>query len=232
MSGLLDDIDLLLEPPSANVRDVYDRVAGRYEHFRELWLKLAGRTAEGAMMADLGAALRPGVRVLDAGCGTGTVSRKVRELEPEAELTLVDLSPAMLERAADLAGGRVLGTVMDLPFPDDRFDVVVSAWVIETVPDPMRAVREYLRVLAPTGLVLYTFCSLPRGWVSRAGSAWLRAAVGRGFSGEFLTADRIPWHDCDRSHRSTGAGGLTTEILLRKCCTVGPPVLPLRGPAV
>lgn len=65
-----------------------------------------------------------------------------------------------------------------------------------------------------------------------AGSAWLRAAVRRGFSGEFLAGHRIPWHDCDRSHRSRFAGGLTSEILLRKFCTVGPPILPALPPTV
>lgn len=226
MSGVLDDVDLLLGPASGDVREVYDRVAGRYEHFRELWLKLAGRTAEEAMIEDLRAVLRPGARVLDAGCGTGALARQVLELEPEAELALLDLSPAMLEQAGDLPGGHVLGSVLDLPFDAGRFDVVVSAWVIETVPDPMRAVQEYLRVLTPSGQVLYSFCSLPDGWVSRAGSAWLRAAVRHGFAGEFLPVERIPWHGCERSHRSRFAGGLTSVISLRTCCTVAPPVLP------
>jgi SAM-dependent methyltransferase len=49
--------------------------------------------------------------------------------------------------------------VLELPFADDTFDVVASAWVIETVPDPMRAVSEYLRVIKQDGHVFYTFCS-------------------------------------------------------------------------
>ena len=116
--------------------------------------------------------------------------------------------------------------MLDLPFADDGFDVVVSAWVIETVSDPLRAVREYLRVLAPEGQALYTFCSLPEGWLPRAGSAWLRAAVRHGFAGTFLEAERTPWHACDLSHRLRFRGGLSTEIALRTCCTVSAGVLP------
>jgi len=133
----------------------------------------------------------------------------------------------MLTRTADIPGRRrLLGSVLELPFPDDSFDLVVSAWVIETVPDPMLAVSEFLRVLAPAGRLVYTFCSLPDGWFSRAGSAFLRNAVKRGFAGDFLPEERTPWHDCGRSHRQAFHGGLTTEITLAKCCAVGPHALP------
>lgn len=145
---------------------------------------------------------------------------------PAIDLTMLDLSPEMLNRTADIPGERLVGSVLELPFPDDRFDIVASAWVIETVPDPLHAVSELLRVLAPNGRLVYTFCSLPDGWVSRAGSALLRAGVKRGFAGDFLAEERTPWHDCGRSHRQRFHGGLTTEIVLAKCCTVAPGALP------
>lgn len=225
-AAFLDDASLFLSEPDHDVVSVYDRAAGRYDHFRALWLRLAGAGAEDAMLDDLRGALVPGARVLDAGCGTGALARRVKELEPTVELTMLDLSPAMLARAGDVPGEHVQGSVLELPFTDDSFDIVVSAWVIETVPDPVRAVREYLRVLQPAGRVLYTFCSLPDGWFSRAGSAWLRAAVERGFAGEFLTGERVPWHDCSSSHLTHFSHGLTTEVVLQKCCAVGPAVLP------
>jgi hypothetical protein len=83
-----------------------------------------------------------------------------------------------------------------------------------------------VRVIAPHGQVLYTFCSLPEGWISRAGTVLLRAAVGRGFAGDFLAPERTPWHDCGRSHRRRFQGGLTTQAALRKCCTVGDGIVP------
>lgn len=98
--------------------------------------------------------------------------------------------------------------------------------VIETVPDPIKAVSEYLRFLTPTGYVLYTFCSLPSGWASRAGTALLRAAVENRFAGQFLPPEETPWHSCERSRRVRSHLGLTSYIVLRKCCPVGPGVLP------
>ena len=225
-AAFLADAELFHGAADDDVAAVYDSVADRYDRFRGLWLRLAGAGAEEAMLTDLCAVLRSGAKVLDAGCGTGVLARKMLELKPEIELTLIDLSAAMLGHASDLPGEHVQGSVLALPFADGAFDVVVSAWVIETVPDPMRAVSEYLRVIKPDGHVFYTFCSLPRGWFSRAGSAWLRTAVGRGFAGEFLDGESTPWHDCDRSRLLRFSHGLTTEVALRKCCNVGEPVLP------
>lgn len=226
MSDLRDDLHLLSAAASDDVREVYDRVAPSYDRFRERWLAIAGSAAEQAMLTDIGALLEPGARVLDAGCGTGALSRQMLIRCPAIDLTMLDLSDEMLARTADLPGTRLQGSVLELPFADGSFDVVVSAWVIETVTDPLAAVTELLRVLAPDGLVVYTFCSLPQGWVSRTGSALLRTGVKHGFAGEFLDEQHTPWHHCESSHRRRFRGGLTTEIALRKCCTVGPGALP------
>jgi ubiquinone/menaquinone biosynthesis C-methylase UbiE len=183
---------------------------------------LIGRSAERALLDDLAAVLKPGQRVLDAGCGTGALSRQIRQLEPRVQLTMLDLSPGMLARTCDVPGDRLIGDVQDLPFSDESFDVVASAWVIETVPDPVRAAREFARVIQGSGYVFYTFASFPSGFLSEAASAFLRSVVERRFAGEFLRPERTPWHDCARSHRYRFHGGLTTEIALRKCCDVGP----------
>ncbi len=223
---MLADARLVFGAPQGDVRELYDRAADRYEHFRELWLRIAGASAENAMLEEVGRRLQPGARVLDAGCGTGSLSRKLLELEPDLRLTLLDLSPGMLARAGDLPGEHLVGSVLDLPLPDASFDLVVSDWVIETVSDPLRAVEEYLRVLTPGGTTIYTFCSLPQGFFSRAGSSWLRAAVTHGFAGRFLPAERTPWHDCGNSSRARFHGGLTTTVTLSTCCTVGPELAP------
>ena len=227
MTTVLDDIDLLLTPAPADTKGLYDRVADQYEQFRALWIRLAGNAVERPMLEDLQAILAPDRRVLDAGCGTGTLSRRIRTMEPAADLTLLDLSGAMLSHTEDIPAARVQGSVLDLPFPDNTFDIVVSSWVIETVPHPITAVSEYLRVINDTGYVLYTFCSLPDSWVSRAGTALLRATVEHRFGGNFLPPERTPWHDCERSFRVRSHAGLTTFVMLRKCCSVGPGILPL-----
>lgn len=232
MNRFLDDLEFILSQNTENVREVYDRAAPQYDRFREIWLKLAGAEAEQATLDSLARVLEAGQRALDAGCGTGAISREMLDREPALRLTLLDQSLPMLERARDVPGDRVRGSVLALPFPSDQFDVVVSGWVIETVPEPAAAVAEYLRVLSPTGYLFYTFCSLPEGWLSRLGSATLRQAVEKGFAGKFLPPEETPWHDCERSRRWRFHGGLTTLIVLRKCCPVGPGVTPMPMDAV
>ncbi|MEO8190071.1 MAG: methyltransferase domain-containing protein [Acidobacteriota bacterium] len=223
----LDDLDFLLSERPRDARAAYDRAASRYEHFRDLWLKLAGGEAEAKMRAILNEVVLSEARILDAGAGTGAMSRVILAARESARLALLDQSLAMLSHAADVKGYRVGGDVGALPFADGTFEVVVSAWVIETLSDPAQAVGEYLRVLSTTGSLLYSFCSLPGGWFSRAGSFLLRKAVERGFAGKFLPPEEAPWHDCARSRRWRFHGGLTTLVLLRKCCSVGHGVLPV-----
>jgi len=113
------------------------------------------------MLGDLAARLRPGARVLDAGSGSGALSRHVKRMCPEADVTMAGLSPAMLDQARDVPATSVVADVQRLPFRNNSFDIVVSSWVLETVPEPRRAVSEYLRVLKQEGQVFATFCSRP-----------------------------------------------------------------------
>lgn len=227
MSTALEELELVLEHDERDVRRVYDRVASRYDNFRELWLQLAGGQAEERMREYLSLILKPGQRVLDAGAGTGAMTRQMLEIEPAIRPTLLDLSPAMLALAKDLPGEHIEGSVMDVPFEKETFDVVVSAWVIETVPNPIRAVSEYLRVVSRTGFVLCTFCSEPDRGLAGPGSELLRVAVGKGFAGRFLKREEAPWSACEHSRRVEFRNGLTTLIVLRKCCKLGSCLVPI-----
>ena len=163
---------------------------------------------------------RDGARVLDAGAGTGALSRRLIAALPGLDPVLVDLSPGMLAEAADLEAQRVVASVQALPFADGTFDVVVSAWVIETVDDPGDAVSEMLRVLSPGGALVYSFCSRPVGRLNRWRSGPTRAVVHALFAGHFLRDEQTPFHDCGMSRRSSFAGGAATVIVLGKCCTI------------
>jgi SAM-dependent methyltransferase len=94
--------------------------------------------------------------VLEAGCGIGTDA--VQFVRSGARYTGIDFSPTAL----DLAGRRpelrdarlVQGSVVELPFPDDSFDLVYSNGVIHHLPQTSQAIAEFHRVLRPGGTAI------------------------------------------------------------------------------
>ncbi|PRP99364.1 Demethylrebeccamycin-D-glucose O-methyltransferase [Enhygromyxa salina] len=104
--------------------------------------------------------LRPGLRVLDVGCGGGQVTLAVAEREPEARVTGLDLSPEQIERAKGRGasvGDRVEfveGSALDLPFDDGSFDLVYSLGSLKHWSEPARGLRECARVLTPGGQLI------------------------------------------------------------------------------
>lgn len=98
--------------------------------------------------------LQPGERVLELGCGTGSMWKDV-VLPEGCRVTLTDLSPGMLETArtatAHLAADYAICDAMDVRWPDASFDVVIANMMLYHVPDIDRALREIRRVLKPDG---------------------------------------------------------------------------------
>ncbi|GLX22878.1 methyltransferase domain-containing protein [Streptomyces lavendulae] len=106
--------------------------------------------------------LRPGMSVLDVGCGPGTITADLAELvSPGGRVTAVDAAADVLEQAAAYAAERGLSGAVDfatadvhaLRFPDDSFDVVHAHQVLQHVGDPVQALREMRRVCRPGGIV-------------------------------------------------------------------------------
>ncbi|MGC3001456.1 methyltransferase domain-containing protein [Streptomyces sp. G35A] len=117
------------------------------------------RTAANSAAYLLGA-LKPHMRILDIGCGPGTITADLAALVPEGHVTGLDREPAILERARAVARERGLtnvgfaaGDVHALDFPDDTFCVVHAHQVLQHVGDPVRALREMRRVTRPGGFV-------------------------------------------------------------------------------
>jgi phosphatidylethanolamine/phosphatidyl-N-methylethanolamine N-methyltransferase len=112
------------------------------------------------------AALRPGERVLLVAAGTGL---DLDHLPPDVEVAAADITPAMIARLRERArrlGRAVDARVMDaarLEYPDGAFDCVVLHLALAVVPNPVAALREAVRVLAPGGRVAVFDKFLPDG---------------------------------------------------------------------
>jgi SAM-dependent methyltransferase len=104
--------------------------------------------------------LKPGLDVLDVGCGPGTITADLAALVAPGRVTAVDPAPDVLAKAAAVAAERGLDNVgfavadvHALDFPDDSFDVVHAHQVLQHVGDPVQALREMRRVCRPGGVV-------------------------------------------------------------------------------
>jgi ubiquinone/menaquinone biosynthesis C-methylase UbiE len=105
------------------------------------------------------AAIAPGEAVLDLGCGTGTLALMAHAAQPGATCRGLDPDPAILRRARDKAVAARAPVAFDqgfadaLPYPDGRFDVVLSTLVFHHLHDDVkqRAGAEIRRVLKPGG---------------------------------------------------------------------------------
>jgi SAM-dependent methyltransferase len=104
--------------------------------------------------------LRSGMRVLDCGCGPGSITCDFATIVAPSAVVGIDIAEVQLDAARELAGARGVdnvrferGNIYELPFPDRSFDAAFANHVIEHLSDPVRALKEVRRVLKPSGLV-------------------------------------------------------------------------------
>jgi ubiquinone/menaquinone biosynthesis C-methylase UbiE len=134
------------------VKKHFDRIAWMYD-FMESPMELPSVSAwRRELLAEVKG------RVLEVGIGTG---RNLPYYPPGIDLTGVDISPKMLERArkkAESLGMNVTLLEMDIEhmsFPDEHFDCTVSTFVFCTVPHPGEGLREVKRVLKKDGAAFF-----------------------------------------------------------------------------
>ncbi len=104
--------------------------------------------------------LMPGVSVLDCGCGPGSITLSIADRIGNGRVVGVDFGDSQIQRAIEAAKERGIRNAdfqqadcYSLPFEDASFDRVFSNALMEHLTDPVRALREMLRVLKPGGVI-------------------------------------------------------------------------------
>jgi demethylmenaquinone methyltransferase/2-methoxy-6-polyprenyl-1,4-benzoquinol methylase len=154
---------------------MFDRIAPVYDAMNRImtagldlrWRRLAASEV-----------VRPGDRVLDAACGTGDLA--IADHRAGAlEVTGVDFSPRMLERARRKAPGLrfVEGDMLALPFADGSFDAATVGFGVRNVVELEAALRELRRVLGAGGRLAILEITRPRGVLRPFFALWFERAV-------------------------------------------------------
>lgn len=142
--------------------------------------------------------LRDGGRVLDVGCGTGSLIQALTGCAPASEIVGVDPARPFLlyarARFHDLCTTFALGSALELPHPDSSFDCALSHLVFQLLPQVERAAAEMRRVTRRGGIV--------------AASGW----DGRG-----LEMAAVLWDEARKMDPEAGGG----KGRKRPCCTEG-----------
>ncbi|HET9069328.1 MAG TPA: class I SAM-dependent methyltransferase [Amaricoccus sp.] len=144
---------------------------------------IGGAEATAALLDQL--AIGPGTRVLDIGSGIGGPARTIAA-RTGAKVTGVDLTPDFVETArrltatVGLSADFVVGSALDLPFPDAAFDLATLLHVGMNVADKPRLFAEAARILAPGGtFAVYDIMrfgadpAFPLPWAADAASSFL-----------------------------------------------------------
>jgi ubiquinone/menaquinone biosynthesis C-methylase UbiE len=121
-------------------------------------VKLLGADAARAMLLDQ-AAVRSGHRVLDIGCGTGSLVVLIKRRHTDVEVVGLDPDPKVLARARRKSHRAALSIQLDqgfadeIPYPEGTFDRVFSSFMLHHLPaaEKERTLREVRRVLKPGG---------------------------------------------------------------------------------
>jgi demethylmenaquinone methyltransferase / 2-methoxy-6-polyprenyl-1,4-benzoquinol methylase len=164
-----------------DIRSMFDRIAGVYDAMN---LLISGfqepRWRRAAAMATRP---RPGMRVLDVACGTGTLSRELlRHVSPGGYVLGIDFAPRMIaiarRRARDSAAlDFQLGDALQLPVPDESFDAATIAFGMRNLADHARGFAELHRTVRPGGRVVCLEISRPRTPAGRFVALWFDRAV-------------------------------------------------------
>ena len=175
------------ERDPAAVRTMFDRIARRYDLVNTVlsmgtdggWRRRAARETD----------LKTGDSALDIACGSGKLTAELARIAgPRGRVVGLDFSPEMLAVARIHHPGIEFaeGDALNLPFDDRSFDACTIAFGLRNLADPVRGLREMLRVVRKKAVVL-EFVRPPKGVVGAGYRAYLRTllpALGGAISGQ------------------------------------------------
>ncbi|KAL4863847.1 hypothetical protein BDV12DRAFT_206156 [Aspergillus spectabilis] len=104
--------------------------------------------------------LHPNQKILDVGCGPGSITVDLARLVPSGHVTGIEYVSDPLDQARDFAASQGVtnidfrvGDIYSLPFADESFDIVHVHQVLQHISEPVKALRELRRVVKPGGFV-------------------------------------------------------------------------------
>lgn len=155
------------------VREMFTAIAPHYDllnhllsaNVDKLWWRRTASTFSQLLS-------RPNARVLDLCCGTGDMTFALRRAGPQAQITGADFSHAMLRLALKKSDGVtglkwIEADALQLPFADESFDLLTSAFGFRNLADYDAGLREIHRVLKPGGQFGILEFSEPKGIIGK-----------------------------------------------------------------
>jgi demethylmenaquinone methyltransferase / 2-methoxy-6-polyprenyl-1,4-benzoquinol methylase len=183
---------------AAHVQSIFNSIAPSYDLLNHLlsmgldrrWWNRSARSFRTILA-------QPNARILDLCCGTGDMTAALLKHRPAAAEPVIglDFSSHMLARArAKLSSANVLwveGDAMRLPYPDNTFDLVTSAFGFRNLTNYAAALSEIHRVLRPGGRIGILECNQPDGVSGRLYDLHLHHILP--FAGGLISGDRAAY---------------------------------------
>ncbi len=150
------------------VREIFSTITGKYDflnHFLSLGQDIAWRRSAVEKMRFFRT-----YRFLDVASGTADLAIDAAQRHPCIQITGVDFVQEMMDLAQFKIEKRhlsdkiqlLMSDALDLPFPDNSFDVTGIAFGIRNIPNKIRALCEMMRVVVPGGQVMVLEMTFPR----------------------------------------------------------------------
>jgi demethylmenaquinone methyltransferase / 2-methoxy-6-polyprenyl-1,4-benzoquinol methylase len=183
------------------VREMFTAIAPRYDllnhllsaNIDKLWWRRTARSFASVLE-------QPGAKVLDLCCGTGDMALALRKQASQAEITGADFSHTMLVLASKKNSQPkcikwIEADALQLPFPDQSYDLITSAFGFRNLADYDAGLREIVRVLRPGGECGILEFSEPQGIMGKIYDLYFKSVlprIGRLISGNSGAYSYLP----------------------------------------